>query len=128
MDQYYETATFIFNCTATGSGDLMIEWTCSDDSNCGVSSANIGNSSKLNNGSVTSTLVITGVTINLTVTCAVIQNLTCLSSGESADVEVRLPSIEKVLSTAQLIFIPVPTTHTVTQSETTLPGSEGENE
>ena len=101
MDQY-ESATF--TCTATSSGDLIIEWTCSDGSNCD----NIMSST--NNGSVTSTLVITGATSNLTVTCNVMQDVgqTNLTSGESASVEVRLPI--EVQRTAQLIFMPVPTT------------------
>ena len=103
MDQY-ESATFI--CTATGSGDLIINWNCSDGPNCDSTNSS-------NNGSVTSTLVITGATSNLTVTCNVTQNLTNLTSGESADVEVRQPldfvPIERVQRTAQLIFMPVPT-------------------
>jgi hypothetical protein len=117
VDQY-DNATFY--CTSTGSGVLIINWDCSDGSNCGVS-----NTHSNNNGQVTSTLVITCVTSNLTVTCAVIQNQTILSSGEPADVEVRLPSIKTVQSIAQLIFIPVPVTYTMTQPETTPPGSEG---
>jgi hypothetical protein len=103
VDQY-ENATF--NCTATGPGDLKIVWTCSDGSNCGISSTN-----RNNDGSLTSTLVITRATSNLTVTCYVIQNLTRLSSSEPANVEVRLPSIETVpLSTAELTVIPISTT------------------
>jgi hypothetical protein len=107
VDQY-ENATF--NCTATGPGDLDIVWYCSDGSNCGMSRTN-----RNNDGSVTSTLVITRVTSTVTVTCAVIQNLTnTLSSEEPANVEVRLPPIEIVQrSTAQLI-VPIPTT-TMTQ-------------
>jgi hypothetical protein len=127
----YENATF--NCTATGPGDLKIEWTCSDDSNYGVTSTS--------NGSVlvASTLVITRATRNLTVTCNVIQNLSSMSSG---NVEVRLPW--PIQTTAQLIFIPVltPTTQPVTQPpavtqpviqpatqpESISPGSEVEGE
>ena len=116
MDQY-ESATF--NCTATGSGDFIIEWTCSNGSNvnCGTSSI-----SSSNNGLVTSTLVITGATSNLTVTCNVMQNLTSLTSGESASIEVRLPPgpIERAQKTAQF-FMPVPTTVTVTASSSDLP-------
>ena len=106
MDQY-DIATF--SCTATGSGDLIINWNCSDGSNCDMSSIS---SSK--NGSVTSTLVITDAISNLAVTCNVMQDLTSLTSGESASVEVRLPPIERVQRTAQFIFT------------TSLPGSGGE--
>ena len=108
MDQF-ESATF--NCTATGSGDLIIEWTCSDGSNCD----NISTSSN-NNRSVTSTLVITGATSDLTVTCNVTRDLPSLTSGESASVEVRLP-IESIQRTAQLIFTPVTTTETASSSD-----------
>ena len=113
LDQF-ESATF--NCTATGSGDLIIEWTCSDGSNC--DNIIMSNLSSSNNGSVTSTLVITGATSNLTVTCNVMRDLTSLqlTSGESASVEVRLP-IERVQRTVQLIFTPVPTTVTATLSD-----------
>ena len=107
MDRY-ESATF--NCTATSSGDLIINWNCSDRSNCDIMSS----TSSSNSGSVTSTLVITGATSNLNVTCNVMQDLTSLTSGESASVEVRLPPIERVQRTAQLIFT------------TSLPGSGGE--
>ena len=109
MDQF-ESATF--NCTATGSGDLIIEWTCSNCDNIIMS-----NTSSSNSGSITSTLVITGATSNLTITCNVTRNLTSLTSGESAGVEVRLPPIERVQRTAQLIFTPVPTTVTATSSD-----------
>ena len=111
MDQYHSYKNATFNCTATGSGDLIINWNCSDGSNCGMSSTNSSN-----NGLVTSTLVITHATSNLTITCDVVQNLTSLSSGESTSIEVRLPwnfvRINTVQSTAQLIVIPVPTTVT----------------
>ena len=122
VDQY-ESATF--NCTATGSGDLIINWNCSDGSNCGMSSTNSSN-----NGSVTSILVITHATSNLTVTCNVMQNLASLTSGESASVEVQQPSdfvpIKRVQRTAQLIFIPVTTTTEITPSDTTERGPGGE--
>lgn len=98
-----EVATF--NCTATGSGNLTIEWICSGDSNCEGSSERSG-------GYVTSILEIPGAT-NLTVTCVVNQNLISLSSGGS-DVEVRLPPdfvpAEVLQRTAQLTVIPAPTT------------------
>ena len=113
MDQF-DSATF--TCIATGSGDLIIEWTCSDGSNCDMS-----NTISSNNGSVTRTLVIIGATSNLTVTCNVMQNLINLTSGESASVEVRRPldfvPIEREQRTAQLIFTPLPTTVTTMLSD-----------
>ena len=122
MDQY-ESATF--NCTATGSGDLIIEWNCSDGSSCDMSSTN-----SRDDKSVTSTLVVTGATSNLTVTCNVTQNLTNLTSGESASIEVRQPSdfvsIKRVQRTAQLIFMPVPTTAPSTDPPTGASSPPGE--
>ena len=117
-----EIATF--NCTAAGSGDLTIEWICSD---CDCDSPSNEKSDQL---FVTSTLEIPGAT-NLTVTCVVNQRLPSLSSGESNDVEVRLPPTEALRRTAQLIIIPAPTTTTTTEPETTPPettGSEGKKE
>ena len=118
MDQY-ESATF--NCTATGSGDLIMEWTCSDIDGSNCDNIIMSNISSSNSGSVTSTLVITRATSNLTVTCNMIQNLTNLTSRESASVEVQLPpnfvSITRELRTAQLIFMPVPTTTTTLSSD-----------
>ena len=90
-----EPATF--TCTAAGSGDLTIQWNCSDGSNCGQSSQ----SEDSGGGTVTSTLVITGASTNLNVTCVVNQNLTSLLSGESG-IETRLPSTETSI-TAQLV-------------------------
>ena len=113
MDQF-ESATF--NCTATGSGDPNIEWTCSDIDGSNCDNIIMSSNSSSNNGSVTSTLVITGATSDLTVTCNVTRDLTSLTSGESASVKVRLP-IEKVQRTAQLIFTPVPTTVTASSSD-----------
>ena len=100
----YESATF--NCTATGSGDISIEWSC-DGSNCsGKSDTTIGGE----DGYVTSTLNITRATGNLAVTCHVMQNLIRLMSEASNDVEVRLPPRFVANMTAQLIFMPVATT------------------
>ena len=106
----------IFNCTATGSGDLIIEWTCSDINGSNCDNIIMSSNSSSNIGSVTSTLVITGATSDLTVTCNVTRDLTSLTSGESASVEVWLP-IERVQRTAQLIFMPVPTTVTASSSD-----------
>ena len=105
-----ETATF--NCTATSSGNLTIEWICSDGSNCGRSSTD---DSK--DGYVTSTFEIIGTT-NLTVTCIVNHSLTNfnLSFGESDGVEVRPPPTETLQRTAQLIVIPAPTTQPETNT------------
>ena len=118
-----EIATVTFNCTATGSGDLIIEWICSDDSNYCSSSRE-----ERSGGYVTSTLEISGAT-NLSVTCAVNQSLTSLLSEESNDIEVRPPPIIALRRTAKLIVIPAPIT--ATQLETTPPetiGSEGKKE
>ena len=112
-----ESATF--NCNATGSGDLTIEWNCSDSSNCGMSNTDS------NDGYVTSTFVIDDATNNLTITCVVTQNLTSLFSGESNDVEIRPPPVpaEALQRMAQLIVIPAPTTtiYTPAEPENTLP-------
>ena len=101
-----EIATF--TCAAAGSGDLTIQWICSDGSNCGTYYTDDSN-----DGYVTSTLEIPGAA-NLTVTCIVNQSLPSLLSGESNDVEVRPPPTEALRRTAQLIVIHAPTTTTTT--------------
>ena len=122
-----ESESATFNCNATGSGDLTIEWICSDGSNCGMSNTDS------NDGYVTSTFVIDDATDNLTITCVVTQSLTNLFSGESNDVEVRPPPNfvpTKVLQ-AQLIVIPAPTTTAAAKPETTpieTTGSEGKKD
>ena len=100
-----ENATF--TCAAAGSGDLTIEWICSDGSNCGTSSTDDSN-----DGYITSTFVISGATNNLIVTCVVNVSLLGLSSGESNDVEIRPPPVpaEALRRMAQLIVIPAPIT------------------
>ena len=101
-----EPATF--TCTAAGSGDLTIQWNCSDGSNCGQSSQ----SEDSGGGTVTSTLVITGASTNLNVTCVVNQSLASFLSGESG-IEARLPLPTEVLTAnCKLIVIPAPTTAT----------------
>ena len=118
-----EIAMVTFSCTATGSGDLIIEWICSDDANYCSSSRE-----KKSGGYVTSILEISDAT-NLNVTCAVNQSLTSLFSEESNDIEVRPPPVIALQRTAQLIVIPAPLTATqpdTTPQETT--GSEGERE
>ena len=118
-----EIATVTFNCTATGSGYLIIEWICSDDANYFSSSRE-----ERSDGYVTSILKISGAS-NLSVTCAVNQSLTSLLSEESNDIEVRPPPIITLQRTAQLTVIPAPIT--ATQLETTPPettGSESEEE
>ena len=109
-----ETATF--NCTASGVGDLTIEWdvggvlynseTCSDT--CG--SIN----SKNNDGYVTSTLEITGET-DLDISCIMVQRLITSSSDEPG-VEMRLYRRLERAAAAQLTVIPAITT--ATQPET----------
>ena len=114
-----ETATF--NCTATGSGDLTIEWICSDDFNCARSGTDDSN-----DGYVTSTFEITGAT-NLTVTCIVNQSLISLLFGES-NVEIRLPPPTEALQrTAQLIVIPAPTTQPETNTGVHTSGGENKS-
>ena len=105
-----ESENATFTCTAAAdSGDLIVEWICSDGSNCGSSSKE-----ERSDGYVTSILEIPGET-NLNVTCVVNQNLTSLLSEES-NVEVQPPPTESLQRTAKLIVIPAPTT-TTTQSE-----------
>ena len=70
-----EVANFTCSATTRGSGDLTIEWICSDGSNCGSPIH------EKRRGYVTSTLQIIGAT-SLNVTCIVNQNLAsfCLES------------------------------------------------
>ena len=95
-----EVATFTCSATTRGSGNLTIEWICSDGSNCGSPIH------EKRHGYVTSTLQIIGAT-NLSVTCTVNQSLASFLSRESG-IETRLPLTEIILSsrTAQLIVIP----------------------
>ena len=112
-----ETATYI--CTATGVGDLTIEWdvhgelynseTCSESPTC--DSIN----SESNDGYVTSTLEITGET-DLDISCVVVQMLTTSSSDEPG-VEMRLYG--RLERAAQLMVIPTVTTAAATPPETT---------
>ena len=112
-----ESESATFTCAAShSSGDLTIEWICSDGSNCGTSSTDDSN-----DGDVTSTFVINNTISNLTVTCVVNLSLPDLSSGESNDVEVRPPPAEALWETAQLIVIPAPTTTTTGGGGTTKP-------
>ena len=96
-----ENATF--NCTATGSGDLNINWVCSDSSDSCGTSTTVGN----NGGYIASSIevVYTGA-MNSTITCVVSQNLTMFLSDES-DVEVRLPHTRIIHKAAQLTVIPM---------------------
>ena len=115
MDHINQFESATFNCTATGSGDTNIEWTCSDIDGSNCDNIIMSSNSSSNIGSVTSTLVITGATSDLTVTCNVTRDLPSLESA-NASIEVRLP-IERVQRTAQLIFMPVPTTVTASSSD-----------
>ena len=121
-----ESEIATFTCTAAGSGDLIIEWICS---NSGVSSREEGSG-----GYVTSILEIPGAT-NLSVTCVMNQSLTSISFEESnGAVEARLPPpTESLRRTAQLTVIPTPVTTTgTTPPETTqglsIANSGGEKE
>ena len=116
-----ESETAIFNCTATGVGNLTIEWdvdgdvynseTCSESTTCGSINSESGN------GYVTSTLNITGET-DLDISCVVNQNLTF--SSENPSIEIRQPPTRTIRGeVAQLTVIPAPTT-TTTQSTITL--------
>ena len=93
-----EVANFTCSATTRGSGDLTIEWICSDGSNCGSPIH------EKRRGYVTSTLQIIGAT-SLNVTCIVNQNLASFLSRESG-VETQLPLTETLSRTAQLIVIP----------------------
>ena len=103
-----EVATFTCSATTRGSGNLTIEWICSDGSNCGspiIDYITYGPIHEKRHGYVTSTLQIIGAT-SLNVTCIVNQSLASFSSRESG-IETRLPGLTEMLSrTTQLIVIP----------------------
>ena len=105
--------TAIFNCSATGSGELTIEWICSDGTDCG--SVIDDNST---DGRITSTYQITSASASLNVTCVVNQSLASFMSEES-NIEIRLPRTKPLMRTAELTVIPAPTTAATTQ-----PGTE----
>ena len=111
-----EPATF--TCTAAGSGDLTIQWNCSDGSNCGSPIHE-----ERRDGYVNSTYEIIGGIANLNVTCAVNQSLASFLSGESG-VEQRLPSPIEAVRTAQLTVILATTPPPLITSDD--PTSEGE--
>ena len=100
-----ESDVATFDCTAIGTGDLNITWD--------VDGGSI-NSNTSSNGYVTSTLKITGATINLTVTCIVTQTLTSSIITEEPGVEVRLPRVRMLHRVAQLTVIPAITTTGIT--------------
>ena len=103
----------IFICSATGSGELTIEWICSDGTDCG----SIINDDSAD-GYVTSTYQITRASASLNVTCVVNQSLASFMS-EEFDIETQLPHTEPLTRTAELTVIPAPTIATTTQ-----PGTE----
>ena len=116
-----ESETATFNCTATGVGDLTIEWnvggelynceTCSESPHC--DSIN----SESNDGYVTSTLEITGET-DLDIRCVLNQDI-IISSGEPG-VETRWPPPRTVQGeAARITVIPAVTTTATTQPMTT---------
>ena len=118
----------IFNCSATGSGELTIEWICSDGTDCG---SIIDDDSA--DGYVTSTYQITNASASLNITCVVNQSLASFMSEES-DIYTRLPHTELLRRTAKLTVIPAPTIAITTtlpdsqQPDTSDPSlSEGEN-
>ena len=113
----------IFNCTATGRGDLTIEWDVDEIrysmDNCSPSEI-CNRISNTNNtgGSVTSTLQITASLVTDFVACVMKQNLSSSASSFGLpmnDIEVRPPPIRTLRSVAQLTVIALPTT---TQTET----------
>ena len=103
-----------FTCSANGSGELTIEWICSDGTNCGSSTNDEGA-----DGRMTSTYKITSASASLNVTCVVNQSLASFMS-EEADIEIRLPRTEPLTRTAKLTVILAPTIAITT----TLPDSQ----
>ena len=112
-----EVATF--SCTATGSGDLTVEWDVGDKrynmDNCTPleNGCNITNITDNTGDSVTSTLKITAM-VNNSVTCVVKQDLSSstISFGQPVvGVESRTPPIRMLSSQpAQLTVNEAPTT------------------
>ena len=120
-----EVATF--NCTATGVGDLTIEW---DVDGCSKSTTNCGSiNSESGDGYVTSTLNITGVT-DLNISCVVNQNLTF--SSEDPSIEIRLPLNRTRTvqgNTVQLMIIPAtPTAQPTTTQGSSVGPSDGKKD
>ena len=109
-----------FTCSATGSGELTIEWMCSDGTNCGSSANDEGA-----NGHMTSTYHISSASASLNVTCVVNQSLASFMSEES-DIETLLPPTEEpLMRRAELTVIPAPTSAaTTTQPDSQQPGTE----
>ena len=91
-----------FTCSATGSGELIIEWICSGSTDCDgiISDDSTG-------GYVTSTYQITRASASLTITCVVNQSLASFKSVES-DIEIRLPQPLTTRRKAELTVIQAP--------------------
>ena len=105
-----------FTCAANGSGDLTIEWICSDSANCGSPSTDDTDDGYI----LTSTLEIIGVN-NLTISCVVNQSLTINEPG----VEKRLPYTRIVQKAAQLTVIPtIITNNTITTGSFSFKGKD----
>ena len=88
-----------FTCSATGSGELTIEWSCSasDGTDCGSCTNEEGT-----DGRMTSTYMITRASASLNVTCVVSQSLASFMS--ESNIETRLP--EPLMRRAELTVIP----------------------